>query len=284
MKIVLGILSIITGLVLLVASFGSFYTVDQGERAVQLRYGQITGVADPGLHFKTPFVESVEFLSTRESTLKFTDLKAYSADQQPATLRVSVTWGVTSAGVADVYSNYGTVDNLQTRIIEPKAWDVVKNVFGKFTAANAITKRDELGQKVFDALKQDLSATEAVRLTGVQIESLTFSDAYEDSIEKRMKAEVQIATMEQTEKTEKINANIAVIQAKARADSRVAEAKAEADAVRLQGEAAADAIKAKGDALRANPGLVDLIAAERWDGTMPSTMIPGGALPFINVK
>ncbi len=93
----------------------------------------------------------------------------------------------------------------------------------------------------------------------------------------------------------KVQAEITVTQANALADARRAEAQAQADAVRLQaqadaeaiklrGEAEAQAIKARGDALRDNPGLVALTQAERWDGRLPTTMLPNGALPMIDLK
>lgn len=63
-----------------------------------------------------------------------------------------------------------------------------------------------------------------------------------------------------------------------------AEAQASADAVRLAGNAEADAIRAKGAALRDNPTLISLTAAEKWNGQLPGTMVPGAALPFIGVK
>ena len=43
------------------------------------------------------------------------------------------------------------------------------------------------------------------------------------------------------------------------------------------------AIKAKADALRENPGLVALTATEKWDGKLPSTFVPGSAVPFIQM-
>ncbi len=52
-----------------------------------------------------------------------------------------------------------------------------------------------------------------VVIDGVQIENIDFSDAYEKSIEDRMKAEVAIATRKQNLETEKIQAQIAVTQA-----------------------------------------------------------------------
>jgi len=39
----------------------------------------------------------------------------------------------------------------------------------------------------------------------------------------------------------------------------------------------------RGALLRDNPSLIDLTAAERWNGTLPTTMVPGSATPFVNV-
>jgi hypothetical protein len=71
---------------------------------------------------------------------------------------------------------------------------------------------------------------------------------------------------------------IAVTQATGRANSIRAEAQAQADATTLRGNAEASAIKAKGDALAANPNLVALIQAERWNGVLPTTLVPGSAV------
>ena len=110
-----------------------------------------------------------------------------------------------------------------------------------------------------------------------------------------MKAEVAIDTRKQNLETEKIQAQIAVTQAQAEADSKLAAAKAEAETIRVRGAAEAEtirlksaaeaeAIRLRGEALRENPGLVALTTAERWDGKLPDTMIPGSTVPFISTK
>lgn len=83
-----------------------------------------------------------------------------------------------------------------------------------------------------------------VVIDGVQIENIDFSDAYEKSIEDRMKAEVAIATRRQNLETEKIQ-QIAVTQARAEADSKLAAAKAEAETIRVKGAAEAETIRLK---------------------------------------
>jgi regulator of protease activity HflC (stomatin/prohibitin superfamily) len=107
----------------------------------------------------------------------------------------------------------------------------------------------------------------------VQVENIDFSDAYEKSIEQRMLAEVEVQKVQQNAEREKVQAEILVIQAKA-----------EADAKKLQGDAEAHSINARGRALAQNPALVELIQAEKWNGVLPTTMVPGQSVPFINVK
>lgn len=115
------------------------------------------------------------------------------------------------------------------------------------------------------------------------MEDIKFHPEYEEAVAQRMTAEVNVQKQEQQKRTEQIQADIAVIQAKGRADANVAEATARATATTLNGNAEASAIKARSAALADNPALIALTAAEKWDGKLPSQMIPGGAVPFVSL-
>lgn len=269
-------------LLLVVIGFGSFFQVDQGERGVVLRNGKLSSVAEPGLGFKTPLIESVRYISVRDHNVTL-PLEAYSYDQQPATMQVSVTYRVPVDRVEDLYSEYGTLENLQARVIERRTPDAVKNVFGRFTAVRAIQEREKLGVETIQAVSTAMRDA-PVQIVGVQVEEVGFSKAYEQSIEQRMLAQVQIETTRQQKQTAEIQADIKVVQAKAEADAQREQAKAEADGIRLRGEAEAAAIDARARALASNTNLVNLIAVEKWDGTLPATQVPGSALPFIGIK
>ncbi|AMG87012.1 prohibitin family protein [Bordetella parapertussis] len=268
---------------ILMLAFSSWFQVDQGERGVVLRNGKLVRVSEPGLDFKTPFIDSVSTVSVRDHTFIFENLEAYSYDQQPATLRVSVTYRVPAEHVAELYAEYGTISNLQMRVLERKTPDAVKNVFGRYTAVRAIQERQKLGVDVNAAV---LSAMDGapVQIVGVQVEEVGFSKAYEHSIEQRMLAQVQIETTRQQKETAMITAEIQVVKAKAEADARRQQFTAEADGIRLRGEAEAASIRAKAEALAANTNLVSLNAVEKWDGVLPATQVPGAALPFIGIK
>lgn len=279
------ILLIVVGLValiLLLTLFGSFYTVDQGTRGVQLRNGAITGIAKPGLHMKLPFIDTVKFISIQNQTQAYSKLEAYSRDQQPATMLVSVSFHIPESQVETLYAQYGSIDGLVERLISRKLPDELKNVFGGYNAISVIQDRTQFGIDVNTAVKK--GTVGPVMIDSVQVEEIEFSQAYEDSIEKRMMAEVEIQTKRQNLDSEKISAEIAVTQAKARADSALAEATAHAEATRIRGEAEATAIRARGDALRQNAGLIQLTVAEKWDGRLPQTMLPNAGVPLLDLS
>lgn len=262
---------------------GSWYTIDQGERGVITRFGAVVGTADPGLGFKTPFVTVVTRFPVQTQIIKIEDTEAYSQDQQPAHMQLSVNYSITPSQVVDVYSQFGSAEGLADRLIRPRIQQQVKNVFEHYTAATAISQRDKLNTDIRQALSDSVKGP--VMIEGVQLENIKFSKPYEEAIEARMTAEVEVQKSAQKAQNEKQLAQITVTKAQADADSQLALATAQAKAITLRGEADANAIRAKGEALRDNPALIQYQAiGNGWDGKLPTSMTPGGALPFIGVR
>ena len=285
MNPMLNLKSIAGGLLavlLLIALMGSWYTVNETERGVLLRNGALVGVVEPGLSFKIPLIETVKLISVQSNATTYQGLQAYSKDQQTATLNVSVSWHVVPAEVGKVYMQYQDLDGLVARLISRQVPTQVENVFGQYNAVSAVQNRGKFVADVTKAIRD--SVTGPVVIDGVQVENIDFSDDYERSIALRMKAEVEVKTREQMLATEQVEAQIVVTRAQADADSKVAQAKADAEATRLRGSAEADAIKAKTLALSSNPMLIELTKAERWDGKLPTTVLPNGTLPFIDAS
>lgn len=267
----------------LVVVLSGLYTIDQGERGVILRFGAITGVAEPGLGLKVPFIDSVVSISVQSRSQFYGDVQSYSRDQQTAAVQISVNYRLPADQVAKIYSEYGSEEGILTRLLDRRVPEQFKNVFGRFNAVTAIQERARLNQETEDAIRGSVDGAPIV-IESVQIENIDFSDAYEQSIESRMLAEVEVQKLRQNAEREKVQAEITVTQANAQADAVRAQAEAQAAATRLAGDAEADAIRAKGAALRDNPSLIDLTAAERWNGQLPTTMIPGATVPFIGVQ
>lgn len=282
-------------LVALMVFFRMWYTVDQGELAVVLRNGAVSSVEGPGLHFKLPFVDKVVEISTRTEKLTFAKMEAYSNDQQPAFVKVSVNFRTDPGKVSLLYAQFGA--NYADAVMQPVVPKAFKIAFGQSNAIQAVTQRAALNVAAEKAIAEavtDLSGGKII-VESVNVEDIKFSAEYEKSIEQRMLAEVEVSRLRQNAEREKVQGDIVVTQANAKANALRAEAQAAADAVRLSaaaeafrieqtGAAQSKAIKARGDALAANPGLVNLVQAERWDGKLPATMVPGSALPMVNIR
>lgn len=261
--------------------FGGFYTVAPGERGVLIRLGSIVRISEPGLHFKIPYVDRVQPISVQTHVMRLEKVESYSKDQQPADMRISVNWEIPPSAVADVVAEFGNEQQMVDRLISPRVHSEFKVVFGQFTAATAIQERGKLTIDATAALQRAVQGP--VRIVSLQIENIDFSDAYEKSIEQRMLAEVEVQRLRQNAEREKVQAEITVTVARANADAVRQKAMADAEAIKLRGNAEAEVIRARGAALKETPGLVDLAAVERWNGVLPTQMIPGGSLPFIEL-
>jgi regulator of protease activity HflC (stomatin/prohibitin superfamily) len=291
-----GIIGAIAVLVVVgIIAAGSWYTVDQTERGVLLRYGAVTGIAQPGLGFKIPLVDSVEKVSVKTTTFTWDKMNSYSYDQQPADLKVSVTLRAAPDKVSDLYAKFGQLRTAVNQVVSPVVNQQVKIVFGRYTAVKAIQDRGSLNNAIREAIRSNLQDDPMINIESVQLENIEFSANYLHSIEQRMLAEVEVQKLQQNAEREKVQAQITVTQANAKANAVRAAAQANAEATRLNGEAKASnirvtgeaeaaAIEARAKALGTNPNLVTLVQAERWNGVLPTTMVPGAAVPFVSVK
>jgi regulator of protease activity HflC (stomatin/prohibitin superfamily) len=262
-------MGLLGALIVVYLVFSSWYIVDQGERAVVLRLGAIVGEAGPGAHFKVPWIDAVRKITVQNQNKRYSALEAYSRDQQPANLAVSVSF--VASDPSAVYEQYGDLEGAIARLIDPRVMSGVKTIFGQYDASRAIQERAGLNIDISDAITS--AVTGPINIISVQVENIDFSEAYEQSGEQRMLAQVEIQRREQNLRTVEVEAEIARTRAEG-----------EANAIRLRGEAEGAAIRARADALRANADLVQLQAVEKWDGKLPTTMVPSTALPFINLQ
>src|SRR6201988_836829 len=275
--------------------FGSWYTVDQTERGVLLRYGAVIGTAQPGLGFKLPLIDSVEKISVKTITYSWDKMNSYSFDQQPADLKISVTLRAAPEKVGELYAKFGRLETAVNHVVSPAGNQQVKIVCGRYTAVKAIQERGPLNAAIKDAITATLKDDPMIIIESVQLENIEFSANYLHSIEQRMLAEVEVQKLQQNAEREKVQAQITVTQATAKANAVRAEAQANANATRLSaearasnikvtGEAEAAAIKARAEALGSNPNIIALTQAERWNGVLPTTMVPGSTVPFVSIN
>lgn len=274
--------------------FGLWYTIGQSERGVLTRWGAVVDEnIEPGLHWKTPWVEGVTAISVATQRNVYADMEAYSRDQQPAHFKISVNWHIPGDRVGEVYWRYGGEDGLVDTLLDRHVPQQSKNVFGRYNAITLIQDRNTFNRDVYEALNKSVEGQPIV-IESVQVEDVQFSQDYIAAVKARMIAEVEVQKLRQQEEQQKVNAEITVInataeanavrqQAQGAADALLAKATAEAKATELKGAAIAGALALKGKALAENPRLVDMATAERWSGVLPTQMVPGSTIPFLNL-
>ena len=261
-------------------ALGSWYTIDQGERGVLLRFGRLSSVEEPGLHFKLPFIDSIHKMTVR--TVKFTlPTAVYSKDIQGAEVVISLNYRLDADKVGEMYAAAGT--NYADKIVVPRLLAVSKDVFGKYNAVSIVQAREDLGRQILEEMSAKMAGT-GVIVESVQIENIDFSDSYEKSVEERMKAEVEVQRVKQNLERERINAEMARAKAQGEADAKLARASADAKAIELVGRAEAEAIRAKSEAMKANPDYVRMLQAEKWDGRLPQSIVPSSSVPILKLQ
>src|SRR3712207_4549525 len=97
--------------------FTNCYSVDTGEVAIVSRFGKINRIDTEGLNFKLPFVESKQFMETREKTYIFgkteeadTTLEVSTKDMQ--SIRIDLT---VQANIVDPERSEEHTSELQSR-------------------------------------------------------------------------------------------------------------------------------------------------------------------------
>ena len=273
--------------------FANVYIVDQGERAVVTNFGEISKTWSAGFHVKIPFVQSVKRYSVRVQKTVFGDedrvLSAYSNDQQIIeNYAIAITWNYDPTRIEDVYKYFGTSDDesvFQT-VVSPTIQQTSKTIFGQFTAQTIVQDRAKLDNALEHRIKEQLSKY-PIQIISVQIIDINFSKTYENVIEQTAQKKQEIEKSRNELKRIEIETQQQV--AKAEAENKAIKLKADAEAyqISVKAKAESDAIKLKAEALKANKDLVDLKLAEKWNGTVPQTVVVNdgkSVLPLLNIE
>ncbi|WP_150526787.1 prohibitin family protein [Roseibium sediminis] len=267
-----------------VAAFGFWFTVGEGHIGVVTRFGEAQYQTGPGLHFKTPLIDSVREIEIRERK-NVEELTAATANQLPITATVSVNWTVNASSGLDLFKRYGTLDQFEQRILDPKLRQAAKASISKFQASDLIRDRNAAISEI-QAQMTALMEPYPVTVNSPQIENIVLPERYLEAVMAKEQAREAAAREQYELEKQKLQAQRDVQTAeadrdatKARADgtayATIETAKAEAESIRLKGEAEAQAIREKASSIAESATLVDYERALRWNGQMPTTVMGG---------
>lgn len=234
--------------VLLIVVFGSFGTIQAGERGVKTRLGSVKGIIQPGFYMKVPLLDKVTTMDVHTQSLTATKdapLSAASNDLQDTKLAVVVNYHIEPSQVADIYIQYGDADTYYHNVVEPLIVATIKAVASQYTAADQIQKRQEMSARALSTLQASFEGKN-VSIEKADITDVSFSPSFTEAIEAKVTA---------VQQAEAAKNKLAQVQYEAQ--QKIETAKADAEAIRIQ----AQAINSAGGA-----DYVALKKIYQWDG------------------
>lgn len=277
-----NIVKLLTLLIMVIAIFNSYFIVTEGHVGVVKRFGEAMDQENPGLHFKIPFIETMEMIEVR--TRKNAEKMASSTkEQMPVTVEVSVNWTVNKEAALDLFKKYGGLTQFEQRILDPRFRSATKDTIPKFEAEQLIQDRASAIQGIERSLSEEMAGFPVV-VDNIQIENIILPRKYINSIETKQTEKNLAAAEEHKLERQRLEALRAVNTADAQAKGILKVAEAEAQSILLKGKAEAEAIEAKAKALKDNPLIVKLTEAQAWDGKLPATMLGNGAMPIMDIR
>jgi regulator of protease activity HflC (stomatin/prohibitin superfamily) len=274
--------TIITIAIAVTLLFSSVYTVNEGHIGIVKRFSEAKEQVNPGLHFKVPFIDSVEEIEVR--TRKNEEKMASSTkEQMPVTIVVSVNWTVDKTAALELFRQYGGLTQFENRILDPRFRSATKDVIPRYDAEKLIQDRASAIQAIelnFIEEMKDFPVT----VDNIQIENIQLPAKYLTSIETKQ-TEKNLADAEKHKLArQNLEAQRDVNTAKAKADGIKLVAIAEAESIRIKGLAEAEAITAKAKALGNNPLIIKLTEAQNWDGKLPATILGSSNMPILDMR
>lgn len=253
-KLVSGILALA---IIIVTVCASVTIVPAGNTGVVLTLGKVSDkIMTEGLNFKVPFVQNVKIINNKIQVIEI-EANAVSKDLQTVNSSIAVNYRVCFESSASIYKNIGS--NYENVILLPAVKESVKAVTAKYTAEQLITKRNQVGDEIKEALESKVNEYGVV-IEKFNIVNFDFSAEFNAAIEAKQVAEQNLIKT-QTEQQQEI------VIAEAEAKKKIIAAEAEAQAIEKKAKAQADANKVITKSL--SEDLIEYEKVQKWNGELP---------------
>ena len=218
---------ILGGLVLLgILVYSSAYTVDQRQKAIEFRVREIVDdEIQPGLHFKIPFIETVNKYPAQILTLDANTERFLTGEKKYVLVDFFVKWKISD--VATFYrATSGRIRAAEARL-EDIMKDGLRNEFSRRTIEEALSEqRDEIMQGL-EVKSNEAASQLGISVVDVRVSKIDFPEQVSESVFERMRSERQRVAQDfrsrGREEAEKIKASAdresTVIMAEAYRDS-----------------------------------------------------------------
>lgn len=229
-------------LVVLVVAGSAVYTVDEREKTIVVRFGQVLRYDDkPGVHFKTPFTDDVRYFDARILTLDAEPTPFLTKEKKYVLVDSFVKWRLLDA--LQFYLTVGGSESEAKRRLEQLVNSGLRDEFGKRTVKDVISSDRAKIMEILTTNADKEARKFGLEVVDVRLQRVDLPPEVSQSVFQRMKAErSRIANelrAQGAEAAEKIRAD-----AERRREILLADAYRQAERLRGEGDARSTAIYA----------------------------------------
>lgn len=285
---------------------GSIHQVEAGQVAVVKVWGEAKEVRTAGIYYDFWLSRHYEIYDAKVQQVQM-KTSAYSKDAQTMDIELVVQYQIQQDKAIDIAKVYGGLEMLENRI-ETVSIEKTKSVLSQKQAMSIIETRQTVSQDVESAIRNAITDEYFVNITTVVLTDISFSDAFEKTVEDKMIAEQEKLKAEYEKEKAIIQAEQALEVARKDAEAQIARAQAEAKSVELIATAQANSVKIKSVEIARMLGFtiiettvednirydidftgksveeIQVISSylkyieylETWDGTLPTTLVTDG--------
>ena len=205
-----SMLFVIVAAIATALAFSAAFFVDEREKAIVFKFGEIVDSdLGPGLHFKIPFINNVQFFDARIQTMDADPELYLTGEKKNLVVDSFVKWRI-----RDVHQYYtrlqGRKANARSRLSQ-RVNDSLRQEFGRRTVQEVISGDR---RKIMDVVRQAMDADAAslgIEIIDVRLKRVDLDPAISERVYERMNAERERVAKELRaqgeEEAEKIRAN-----------------------------------------------------------------------------
>lgn len=168
--------------------YGSVFTVGERDLAIKFRFSEIIrSDYEPGLHFKFPYVNSVELYPKRLQTINNPQELFLTEEKKNLYVDFFVKWRIVD--VAEYYKATTGDSNLASQRLLEIVKDGIRGEFAKRTVPEVVSseRREIMGDMLENARANSLRL--GIEVVDVRVKRIEFSDTVSESVFKRMREE-----------------------------------------------------------------------------------------------
>jgi membrane protease subunit HflC len=247
----ISIISIVLIPILAILASSALYTVNETQVAIKLRLGEVVSIEDePGLKFKTPFVNNVVFFDQRIQTLDSASESFLTVEKKNVIVDSYVKWRI-----VDVWKFYistgGTMASANLRLAQNNQ-DALRSEFSKRTIREVVSdQRKAIMANVKSKLKSIAESEYGIEVVDVRIKRIELSPEVRNSVYLRMETERKgLANKLRSEGSEEAEK----IQAFAEKERTIILANAYRDSEKVRGEGDAESASNYAEAYNQDAG------------------------------